>query len=243
MEPLRPVSYPNTNERNELPGYIDDLEKYYMEINQESEQDRKSRMLSSLGSFTGSCVMCPLGRVCHDVDGRKFDPHVFGTKIPSKWVMVGQNPGFNECLQGTPFVGQSGKFLEERLKFGGLTRFDFYITNVVKCYTVGNAKPSLESVGACVPILRLELAILRPKLIITLGSVAFEWLCPDLNYSGSVGEIVKSEFGLVYPIFHPSPMNMSDTKRKLKFIKDIGNLCKFIKLYREKMKAKNEEQI
>lgn len=200
--------------------------------------ERVTEMLNHLHNFTIHCTMCSLGRQRCVEHATEFDPHVFSTMVPSRWVVVGQNPGYNECLQHKPFVGEAGKFFNDQLMKHGLHRKHFYISNAVKCHTVGNATPDFEAVRSCEPILRLELMILKPRLVITLGSVPFELFCPEMVYRDNLGSIVRSDrFGVdVYPIYHPSPRNINLPDRREKFIVDIENLCMLIKTF-EKMSS------
>ena len=122
--------------------------------------------------------MCPLGRSQHTANNKTFNPHVFSNMQESKYVVISQNPGFNECMQGTTFVGQSGKTFDEALKRHGLSRDMFYITNTVKCHTDKNRTPKNSEIKACTPILKMEMSYLQPNLVITLGRIAFNRFCP-----------------------------------------------------------------
>ena len=194
-------------------------------------QERVLRMLRTVRKTVISCSMCHLGRkMCIDNE-YSFDPHVFSNMIPSRWMVVGQNPGFNECMKGEPFVGDAGKFFDKCVKDGGLSRSNFYISNAVRCHTVGNEKPMAEHVERCEPFLRIEINLLRPRLVITLGAVAFEVFCPGMKLTKNLGGIVESDkFGVkVYPVYHPSPRNMNVKARMEKFEEDISNLCKLVR--------------
>jgi DNA polymerase len=175
--------------------------------------------------------MCPLGKKPCEEHNTVFDPHVFSSLTPSKWVIYGQNPGYNECCQQMPFVGLAGQNFDEVIKANGVSRKTFYISNIVRCHTINNEKPDYENTSSCEPILRLELGILKPKLVITLGQVAFDNFCPGKSYSDSLGKIILSQkYSIkVFPTYHPSPRNMQVTERREKFIKDITLLCKLIK--------------
>jgi DNA polymerase len=200
----------------------------------EQWQERVMRMLYQVSNVVRSCSMCSLGRQLCDEHNTVFDPHVFSTMNPSRLVVVGQNPGFNECLQGRPFVGDAGKFFDEAIVRHGLSRNDFYITNLVKCYTIGNNRPTKEHMVRCESILRMEITLLRPLLVITLGSVAFEAFFHGMTLSEHLGDLMKSDkFDVeVYPMYHPSPRNMQDSVRRAKFIDNINDLCELIKAYR-----------
>lgn len=201
--------------------------------NDENREDRILRMLRPLSDTVRACSMCSLGKkACLDKDS-VFDPHVFSNMVPSRIFVAGQNPGFNEVLNGEPFVGDSGKYFNDCLKKNGLQRNDFYVTNAVKCYTVGNEKPTFEQMAACEPILRMEIQLLKPLFIITLGAIAFDVFCPDFQFGECRGEFVESrKFGVkVYPVFHPSGKNMSVPERKIEFESNIADICKLIVEY------------
>ena len=197
-----------------------------------SPVERRQIMLEKLATMTQCCSLCNLGRSLCVEKNTEFDPHVFSNLNFSKWMVIGQNPGFNECMKNEPFVGDAGNFFEKCLTSYGLTRKHFYISNVVRCHSVGNAVPTEDQIKSCRPILQMELAIIRPTLITTLGAVAFKALCPTKRFRDSLGTIVHSEYGFkVFPIYHPSPRNMADQQRKKKFIRDVKMLCKLIKAY------------
>ena len=213
--------------------YADDYKKlcdFDWDPNRLRSSSRECFMLSYLRDFTLNCSMCPLGRQKCSEHNEVFDPHVFSNMKQSKFMVVGQNPGFNECKQGEPFVGDAGRFFNECVESNGLSRGDFYISNVVKCHTVGNECPSINHVDICEGILRLEISILKPYLVVTLGALSLGSFCPNLKLSEVVGKLVKSDrFGVnVFPIFHPSPRNMSSEHRRGSFIKCIKLLCKVV---------------
>jgi len=177
--------------------------------------------------------MCRLGRKRPEVKNRTLDPHVFSNMCLSRYMVYGQNPGFNECIEDEPFVGQAGDTFTNEVGKHGFERSDFYITNILHCYTPGNRSPLPEELRACKPIVLMELRVIKPKLIITLGKFAFNTFCPGRNYKDSLGDICKTEMnGLkysIFPIYHPSGLNLSSKERKKKFQDDISTLCKLVK--------------
>ncbi|MFP4498536.1 MAG: uracil-DNA glycosylase family protein, partial [Vulcanimicrobiota bacterium] len=97
------------------------------------------------------------------------------------FMFVGEGPGKQEDLQGIPFVGAAGKLLDELLDSINLKREDIYITNVVKCRPPNNRDPRPEEVEACIPYLRKQTKIIKPKVICTLGNTAGRKLVrPDM---------------------------------------------------------------
>jgi DNA polymerase len=204
-----------------------------LDVKNETEEQRKRRMLLQMQPLVQSCSLCPLGRQpCLEHDS-KFDPHVFSTMNVSPWLICGQNPGFNECLEHEPFVGEAGRFFNEWIEKGGLSRSKFYITNCVLCHTLNNEPPTPEQIEMCSIFLKMEILILEPILVITLGAAPFSAFCPNLNYAASLGKIQESKrFNCqVFPIYHPSPRNMTNLDRLVKFKKDVKTLCKLIKAY------------
>ena len=99
---------------------------------------------------------------------------VFGVGDESAdWLFIGEGPGADEDLQGEPFVGQAGKLLDNMLLAIKLKRGNnVYIANIVKCRPPGNRTPAAEEIAACLPYLRRQIELIRPKLIVALGKIA-----------------------------------------------------------------------
>jgi DNA polymerase len=195
------------------------------------EQNQLLKTLRPLKATCKECRMCRLGRMDHEHNGKPIsDHHVFSNMNPTKFMVVGQNPGFNECMKDEPFVGEAGEFFNQALAKFGVQREVFYITNAVKCHTPENRKPEGDEFDACQAFLQIEIKTIRPKFVIALGAVAFEALCPKLTFSANLGKFLKSEkFDVnVYPIYHPSPQNMADPGRKTRFEADIKAICELI---------------
>ena len=190
--------------------------------------ENKEVMLKGLQYFCMSCRLCGLG--CELIEGKELDPHVFSNmQADAKYIVVGQNPGLNECIRGIPFIGDSGKNFDDELEHNGLDRRTFYITNICKCFTKENKNPSIYYRNMCSHILKLEIKIISPTLIITLGGSSFNWFCPDKVYSESLGKISESEYGKIYAVYHPSPLNLNHSDKKVEFGKQINLLVKLIK--------------
>lgn len=130
---------------------------------------------------------------------------VFGDGNPdAQIVFIGEAPGKNEDLQGIPFVGAAGTFLNEMLDSIGLQRQDIYITNIVKYRPPNNRDPLPEEKTAFLPFLEQQIAVIEPKLIVTLGRHSMECLLPGLKISHVHGQ-PKRYKGMVYlPLFHPA---------------------------------------
>ena len=100
--------------------------------------------------------------------------------------LVGEGPGATEDAQGRPFVGQAGTLLNGILEAIEVPRDSVYITNIIKCRPPQNRKPLPDEIAACIPYLHRQLEIIRPKVILALGSTAAEAL---LGVRKSLGEL------------------------------------------------------
>lgn len=130
---------------------------------------------------------------------------VFGDGDPdAELVFIGEAPGKNEDLQGIPFVGAAGKFLNQMLEMIGLERKDIYITNIVKYRPPNNRDPLPEEKQVFLPYVESQLEVIQPKLVITLGRHSLNCFLPDLTIGECHGQ-PKRYAGRVYlPLFHPA---------------------------------------
>jgi len=115
-------------------------------------------------------------------------------------VFVGEAPGYEEDKQGLAFVGRAGQLLTRMIIAMGLTREEVYICNVLKCRPPNNRDPSAEEILACSPYLRAQLEILRPEVLVTLGSPASKTLLSTVDGIGKL----RGRFHDFYPSGHPS---------------------------------------
>src|SRR5581483_8505861 len=102
---------------------------------------------------------------------------VFGEGNPKAELMfVGEAPGADEDATGRPFVGRAGQLLTKMIEAIGLRREDVYIANILKSRPPGNRNPEADEIAACKPFLLRQIAVIRPKLIVTLGKPATQGL-------------------------------------------------------------------
>lgn len=120
--------------------------------------------------------------------------------------IVGEAPGEDEDLQGLPFVGKSGKLLDETLTSLGIDPAkDIYVCNIVKCRPPGNRKPTEEEINFCIDFLEEQLKLVSPKIIIALGNTAVGGLLPiDYGITKIHGKFFKRGSIYVMPVYHPS---------------------------------------
>ena len=131
---------------------------------------------------------------------------VFGVGDPDADLMfIGEAPGYDEDRQGEPFVGKAGQLLTKIIEAIALKRSDVYIANILKCHPPGNRNPAGTEIVACVPFLKEQIGVIKPKVICTLGSFAAQTL---LETSVAVGRLRGKfyDYGGIYlmPTYHPA---------------------------------------
>lgn len=158
-----------------------------------------------------------LDKLCDEIIADKICVHlaesatqlVMGDGNPdAEIVFIGEAPGKAEDEQGLPFVGASGRFLNEMLAAAGLDRGDVYITNIVKYRPPNNRDPEPEEKRVFWPYLMSQLEIIDPRVIITLGRHSGMCFIPDLRVSRDHGHARKVKYHehefLVIPLYHPA---------------------------------------
>lgn len=155
-----------------------------------------------------SCRRCPL------CDGRTQT--VFGVGNPHARVMfIGEAPGKNEDLQGEPFVGAAGHYLNELLGCAGLRREDVFIANVLKCRPPGNRDPRPEEIQTCTLFLREQTRTIDPEVLVTLGKFSTQFvLKTQMGITRLHGRVQRAGKFLVFPIFHPAAALYDGAKRE-----------------------------
>jgi uracil-DNA glycosylase len=119
-------------------------------------------------------------------------------------MFIGEGPGFYEDQQGRPFVGASGRFLEELLASIGLKREDVFIANVVKHRPPENRDPEPEEIAACAGYLDRQIAAIQPKVIVTLGRYSMARYFPNAKISAIHGQARTVNGRVVVAMFHPA---------------------------------------
>ena len=120
-------------------------------------------------------------------------------------MFIGEGPGASEDKQGRPFVGASGRFLDELLAQAGVTRADVWITNVVKCRPPGNRDPEMIEIETCTTnYLDQQIKIVNPSIIVTLGRHSMSRFIPDAKITQVHGQMQKIGRRFVIPMFHPA---------------------------------------
>jgi len=197
------------------------------------EEQKQLSFLEPLKFACRQCQMCRLGMKIPVRNGDRItNSKVFSNMIPSKFMVIGQNPGYLETVADEPFVGAAGDTFNQAIKKHGLTRDHFYITNAVKCYTENNEKPKVDEIAACSTFLQMEIQALRPKFVITMGAVAYESMDTKVPFSEALGTLTDSEkYGVkVFAIYHSSPLSLeNDPDRARDFKRQIAVMCALVK--------------
>jgi len=141
---------------------------------------------------------------------------VWGTgPVTASLVFIGEAPGRTEDLGGEPFTGAAGKVLDEFLAAADLNRDDVYIANVVKCRPPNNRNPLPDEIAACSPYLKIQLELIKPAVVVTLGKFATQSLL-DTNrgISSLQGSLQQLEHFKVLPLYHPAATIYDRSKRE-----------------------------
>ena len=129
-------------------------------------------------------------------------------------MFIGEAPGAKEDEQGIPFVGRSGNFLTKMIVAMGYSREDIFIGNILKCRPPDNRKPTPEEIEICIPYLKQQIAILKPKVIIALGSTSVKGLLGKTPAITKLrGEWQKFEGIPLMPTFHPAYILRNQSKK------------------------------
>jgi uracil-DNA glycosylase len=155
-------------------------------------------------------------------------------------VFIGEAPGKNEDVQGKPFVGAAGKFLNEMLESIGLSREEVYITNIVKYRPPNNRDPSPNEKKAFWPFLVKEIGVIQPKIIATLGRHSMEYFLSDGRITHIHGQPKRIKFGsskvVILPLYHPAAALYNGSLRET-LKEDFKNIPTIIELIEKEEKG------
>lgn len=141
---------------------------------------------------------------------------VFGEGNPSAQILfIGEGPGANEDRLGRPFVGRAGDLLNRILEATGFRREDVYITNIVLCRPPSNRTPTVAEMEACRPHWQAKIALIRPQIIVCLGSTAVRALIdPQARITQIRGVWHRFQGIPVMPTFHPAALLRDPSKKR-----------------------------
>lgn len=159
----------------------------------------------------GDCKRCKLWSTRTNI--------VFGEGNSEAILMfVGEGPGADEDASGRPFIGRAGQLLTKMIEAMKMKREDVFIANVVKSRPPGNRAPEKDETEACIPFLFRQIAVVRPKLIITLGNPSTQALLGTkegiTKIRGKIFDYPRVPGVKVLPTFHPAYLLRSPDKKR-----------------------------
>jgi uracil-DNA glycosylase len=165
--------------------------------NKVAPQD-KAATLEAIRKDIGPCTRCELSKARNTI--------VFGDGDPNaRLLFVGEGPGADEDAQGLPFVGRAGQLLNNMIAAMGLRRDQVYIANIVKCRPPQNRVPEPVEAHTCVPFLFRQIDVIRPEVIVALGSTAATYLLGGKSpLSALRGRIHQTRGAKLIVTYHPA---------------------------------------
>jgi DNA polymerase len=142
---------------------------------------------------------------------------VFGEgNLQARIMCIGEGPGYDEDIQGRPFVGKSGQLLDKILKASGFDRnTNIYIANIVKCRPPNNRIPLPEERNQCLPYLHKQIELIDPIIIILLGATALNGLIDEkLKISQVRGQWINWNNRWIMPTYHPAALLRNPSLKK-----------------------------
>ena len=174
-------------------------------------------MYNNWEELEGSIINCKKCKLCNNRTNI-----VFGVGNKNADIMfIGEGPGADEDKQGIPFVGRAGKLMDKAFEGLGIDRSSVYIANIVKCRPPQNRVPESEEAEACLNYLRNQVILVKPKIIVLLGSTALKnILGKDFGITSARGKWVERKGIMYMPTWHPAALLRDETK-KVDFINDL----------------------
>jgi len=164
--------------------------------------------LDELRPIVLECRRCPLAETRNNVVFGEGDPH-------AKLMFIGEGPGYDEDMQGRPFVGKAGQLLDKMIAAMQFQREEVYIANVVKCRPPGNRVPSPDEATACIGYLKRQIELIRPEVIVLLGATAVNFLLGKREGITRLrGKWLGYEGIPVMPTFHPAFLLRQDSAKR-----------------------------
>jgi uracil-DNA glycosylase len=187
------------------------------------QTENNDAIWQQLEQEVANCILCELAKT------RKNTVFGIGNR-KAKLLFVGEAPGATEDEQGKPFVGRAGILLDAMLAAIGLKREDVFIANILKCRPPNNRDPLPHEVACCTPYLNQQIALLQPKLIVTLGRIAAHFLL-DTNVSltslrGRIHQYGEQKTPLLVT-FHPAYL-LRSPREKAKAYEDFLKIKSFM---------------
>ena len=163
------------------------------------------------------CIRCELCQTRTNV--------VFGVgPQDAKIMFIGEGPGEQEDLQGEPFVGAAGRFLDDMLSIIDLGRHNCYIANIVKCRPPRNRDPLPQEQDACIGYLRNQVSLIKPRIIICLGRIAAKRIIDEsYRITSEHGRWIERNGVWITAFYHPSAL-LRDVSKRPETFEDLISL-------------------
>ena len=148
--------------------------------------------------------------------------------INAKIMFIGEGPGADEDKQGVPFVGKAGQLMNKAFQALGINREEIYIANIVKCRPPSNRVPEEDEAQACLNYLRNQVVLIKPEIIVLLGSTALKTILgKEYGITAVRGKWMEKN-GIKYmPTWHPAAL-LRDENKKIEFWNDLKEVKKKI---------------
>ncbi len=192
-------------------------------------------LMQIIGEEVRTCTKCELSRGrTHAVPG--------AGNLETEVMFIGEAPGMHEDKQGLPFVGNSGKFLDEMLASIGWSRESVFVTNVVKCRPPGNRDPLPDEISACADYLERQIEALSPIMIVTLGRFSMARWFANERISRIHGKPREADGYVVVPLYHPAAA-LHQPSLRTAVQEDFKKLPLILEEYREKLKNSDTREL
>ncbi len=177
--------------------------------------------LAEVREELGDCKRCKLHRTRRTI--------VFGEGNEKATLMfIGEGPGYDEDVQGRPFVGRAGQLLTKIIESIHLSREEVYIANIIKCRPPQNRNPEPDEIRSCNPFLTKQINAIRPKIICALGTFSAQTLLKtDTKISALRGKFYDLEGIKVIPTYHPAFL-LRNPERKREVWEDMKKIDEFL---------------
>lgn len=166
-------------------------------------------IFEELSKECSNCSKCDLAKGRTNV--------VFGRgNENAELLFIGEGPGEQEDLKGQPFVGPAGKLLDLLFRAQDISPEDYYIANIVKCRPPNNRVPTDEEANECMPYLRKQVSLIKPRIIVCLGATAMKYIIDrDTKISQIRGQWIERKGYSIMPTLHPAALLRDNSKKPL----------------------------
>lgn len=189
----------------------------------------RKEYLEILAEKIATCRLCEYGRLRNESNEKA----VPGTGPHNACVLfIGEGPGEEEARKGEPFVGRAGQYLTSLMNSINLPREKVFITNVVKCRPPGNETPRPECVAQCMPYLKAQIALIRPRVIVLLGKTALSAvLGKRYSLRDLRGKARKKDDIIYFLTYHPAAVLRSPNSIEPVISRDFETLKELLRRY------------